>query len=488
MSWKSTAPAIAVSTRFANCGKTFSVRPSRARYKIYIIDEVHMLTREAFNALLKTLEEPPEHVKFIFCTTEAAKIPITILSRCQRFDFVGIETPEITSRLREICDAEGVAIEDEALDVLARRAAGSMRDAQSLLEQMLSLGKEQIAASDVHQLLGTAADGALLEIVRAAAAGEPAQTLASLDAALATGVDPGRFLEQLLGWFRDLLAAAAGCDVATFQYAGSAAAEEVTQAAHTLGVDATVAAMQVIEDALNRMRYSTHGRILAEMAVVRLSRVKLLSSLPELLGRVPGSGPAPQKKTVDPGPSLAAQPTEAKQLASQTVSVAGGVDRQETHAQSVPAPNGPFPSSSNGSATPLDESNLDAVWRQALSSLEGLLVDHLGKNSGVFATAPDRLVVQFPSTYSFDREMCEAPEAKRRLEEALGAARGGPVAVTFQVDRSAAAEDAPGPRPVVSQHELKRQRMQHPLVQKAMELFSAHPKNVIAPRRREERN
>ena len=106
-----------------------NVRPSRARFKIYIIDEVHMLTREAFNALLKTLEEPPEHVKFIFCTTEATKIPITILSRCQRFDFAGISTRSIFNRLRQIVEAEGVQAEDEALEVLARRAAGSMATA-----------------------------------------------------------------------------------------------------------------------------------------------------------------------------------------------------------------------------------------------------------------------------------------------------------------------------------------------------------------------
>ena len=121
-----------------------NVRPSRARFKIYIIDEVHMLTTPAFNALLKTLEEPPEHVKFIFCTTEADKIPITVLSRCQRFDFAPIETQSIVERLQQICANEGVEAEPEALQIIARRAAGSMRDSQSLLEQLLSFGGKQI--------------------------------------------------------------------------------------------------------------------------------------------------------------------------------------------------------------------------------------------------------------------------------------------------------------------------------------------------------
>src|SRR5205807_10663061 len=115
-----------------------SLRPSRARYKIYYIDEVHMLSPGAFNALLKTLEEPPEHVKFFFATTEANKIPITVLSRCQRYDFAGIAPEQIAETLGAICKREGVAADEEALRAIARRASGSMRDAQSLLEQLLS--------------------------------------------------------------------------------------------------------------------------------------------------------------------------------------------------------------------------------------------------------------------------------------------------------------------------------------------------------------
>ncbi|MBC7354080.1 MAG: DNA polymerase III subunit gamma/tau, partial [Thermogutta sp.] len=119
------------------------VRPSRARFKIYIIDEVHMLTKEAFNALLKTLEEPPEHVKFIFCTTEPNKVPVTILSRCQRFDFAGIESQTIVARLKQILEAENVAAEAGVLELLAQRAGGSMRDAQSLLEQLLAFADKE---------------------------------------------------------------------------------------------------------------------------------------------------------------------------------------------------------------------------------------------------------------------------------------------------------------------------------------------------------
>src|SRR5205085_251801 len=142
-------------------------RPTRSRHKIYIIDEVHMLTAPAFNALLKTLEEPPPHVKFIFATTEVQKIPITILSRCQRFDFAGIATNRIVERLRQVVASEGMQADDEALELVARRAGGSMRDAQSLLDQLLAFGDSKLTVEHVHRLLGTANEDRVAELAAA---------------------------------------------------------------------------------------------------------------------------------------------------------------------------------------------------------------------------------------------------------------------------------------------------------------------------------
>ena len=126
-----------------------------------------MLTKEAFNALLKTLEEPPPHVKFIFATTEVQKIPITILSRCQRFDFAGIALPRIVEQLQRIVEREGLQADDEALELVARRAGGSMRDAQSLLDQLLAFGGDRLTADQVHHLLGTAGDERVLALADA---------------------------------------------------------------------------------------------------------------------------------------------------------------------------------------------------------------------------------------------------------------------------------------------------------------------------------
>src|SRR5262249_8839025 len=161
-------------------------------------------------ALLKTLEEPPEHVKFIFATTEPQKIPITILSRCQRFDFAGINSAAIQARLGQIAAAEGVSVEPEALQILSSRAAGSMRDAQSLLEQLLAIGNQRITSADVNQLLGIAPAERLSGLVKHLVARDASAALAELDATIHGGVEVGLLLDQLIGYFRDVMTTAVG--------------------------------------------------------------------------------------------------------------------------------------------------------------------------------------------------------------------------------------------------------------------------------------
>src|SRR5947209_16949741 len=180
-------------------------RPQHSRYKIYIIDEVHMLTAPAFNALLKTLEEPPPHVKFICATTEAQKIPVTILSRCQRFDFAGISTPRIVERLRDIVRSEKMDADDEALELVARRAGGSMRDAQSLLDQLLAFSKDKLSAARVHQLLGTANEERVAALATAVIAHDGKRALEQLGQAADQGLQLGELLDQLIEYWRDLM-------------------------------------------------------------------------------------------------------------------------------------------------------------------------------------------------------------------------------------------------------------------------------------------
>ncbi len=286
-----------------------NVRPSRERFKVYIIDEVHMLTREAFNALLKTLEEPPEHVKFIMCTTEPAKVPITIISRCQRFDFAGIQTQAIVQRLRQIVDAEGVSAEPEALDVLARRAAGSMRDSQSLLEQLLAFAPERITVADVHGMLGTAGEERLLGMVERIAARDTAGALAEMDAAAQDGTDLGQLIEQLLGWLRDCMVAASGGSGDLLLYASPGSREKVTRLAEQLGLETILAAMQILDQTLSRLRVSTQTRLLAELAIVRLCLLGDLADLPALIAQLQAMPTQDDTRAGSAGPGEQSAPT-----------------------------------------------------------------------------------------------------------------------------------------------------------------------------------
>ena len=283
------------------------LRPARSRYKIYYIDEVHMLSTSAFNALLKTLEEPPSHVKFIFATTEPNKIPITVLSRCQRFDFAGIGPDRIVDQLATICEREGVEADREALQVVARRAAGSMRDAQSLLEQLLSSGGERLTADRVHELLGIAGDDRVLDLLDALADRDTAQALRILDQAVSDGVQPTDMLTSAIEFVRDVMVLAAGADVPALSALPGQMAR-LQGLAGRWSLDSVLASQQILAEARGRLRGSPHTRLLVELAICRVSRLEDLSELREVIARLSAAeagAPSPgadvvKKKSAEP--------------------------------------------------------------------------------------------------------------------------------------------------------------------------------------------
>jgi DNA polymerase III subunit gamma/tau len=452
-----------------------SIRPSRARFKIYIIDEVHMLTREAFNALLKTLEEPPEHVKFIFCTTEANKIPITILSRCQRFDFAGIHLPSIVERLRQIVEAEGVTAEPEALAILARRANGSMRDSQSLLEQLLTFGERKITTADVHAMLGTAGEARLAELVRHLVDRDAAAALGDLDAALDQGTDVGQLLEQLLGTFRDAMTAAVGCDANTFLHTSPGDQSRLAEVSKQLGLETVLAIMQILDHTLSRLRYSTQGRTLAEMALVRIANLDNLDELSELIAQLRGGGaPAPAVPT---RPAALTGSTAEKKKAELNApdgaanSASGDAPISETKA-------------SNGAATAaleLTAETLGPIWKEAIANLTGLLVDNISLCESVSVRARGRLVVAFREKYTACKAFCERTDQFAMLEAALAEVAGGPIKVEFSLLADESPPAAPG-RPGATLRQRMAEKAEHPLVRKAAELFDAQLTQIEEPK------
>lgn len=285
-----------------------AIRPSRARFKIYIIDEVHMLTTQAFNALLKTLEEPPKHVKFIFCTTDPHKIPITVLSRCQRFDFSPVQINQIAESLKSIVEKEGKTIDAEALNLLARRANGSMRDSQSLLEQIFSFCGDHISASEVHQLLGTADLGRIAEMARAMISHDPTAALSMIHQASSEGIDSGQLAGQLLSFFRDLMAVKLNCSVDALLVCSESDLGSLNDLSSSIGLETILAMLQLLDQAVVKMQSSLHARTLLEMAAIRICNLENLDAIPDLVKRLSESG-APTSTVKPLTPKASSPPT-----------------------------------------------------------------------------------------------------------------------------------------------------------------------------------
>jgi DNA polymerase-3 subunit gamma/tau len=475
-----------------------NIRPSRSRYKIYIIDEVHMLTTPAFNALLKTLEEPPEHVKFIFCTTDAEKIPITVLSRCQRFDFAGIPTDAIVGRLRQIVQSEGIEADDEALALLARRAGGSMRDSQSLLEQLLSFGGERLTLDDVHNLLGTAHSGRVWKIVGAVVARDAATGLAELDAALGEGVDVGQLLEQLLGYFRDMMAVAVGCKSELMLHTSKDEFAELDSAAGRLGLETILAAVQILDEATVRMRQSTQTRMVAEAALVRLCHLEQLDDVAALIQQLKNASNAPATAT---RPAQSPVPASARPTPEKKTPVSSEIGRRidagpssspanRPHVPAKPASGESAPTAvatitrsqeTTGPTIALNEQSVESVWQQALLRLEGMTSTHASRAVAVAISGPNRLAIRFPSTYTSSKTFFERPQCRQELEASLQAVVGQPVKIDLEsVEGTQPAREQP--RPKVPQAQLKKQVVTHPAIQAAVELFDASVISVDAGR------
>jgi DNA polymerase-3 subunit gamma/tau len=430
--------------------------------------------------LLKTLEEPPEHVKFIFCTTEPEKIPITILSRCQRYDFAGIHADSIAQRLRQIAVAEGVEADDDAIALLARRAAGSMRDSQSLLEQLLSLGGKRLTTADVHAMLGTAGGARLDRLVGHLVDHEPAGALAELDTALSEGVDVGQLLDQLLGYFRDVMAAAAGCGPENFLYTDPGGQPQIKSAAQRLGLETILAILQIIEQTLWRLRFSTQARTLAELALVRIARLDDLERLSDLIAELRTGVPA-APAAANAGSAAVSSAVAAKKKADLTPAANGSHPVPPTAAPAVNSPQplhladkDPAPSETRP-GIPLGPENALELFQQAAEKIGGFTADSAKHASAAAISAPNQLVVTFPAKYNYGKTVCEAADKAKQLEAALGELVGMPVRLTFAVSEGQGGDDAGSAEPnrALSPKQREAQLRQHPLVRRAEELFDA---------------
>lgn len=307
-----------------------SFAPVRGAYKVYIIDEVHMLTTQAFNALLKTLEEPPSHVIFVLCTTDPQKILETILSRCQRFDFHRISNDDIIGRLRYICEQEGFAFDEEALEVVARHARGGMRDALSTLEQLSVFGDGSVRIDDARALLGEVASTVLSEFACKMAVRDTVGLFGLIRAQVDEGNDLQELTRDLIAHIRDVYTAAiAGPCAELFDGTPEEVAALVEEARLFEGADRLSRALTVLDDAALEMRNATDPRLVLEIACTRLARPEsdlTLEALAERIARL-------EAQIASGVPSA---PMSAEQLASATRSKAAPASQEVRKA--APAP------------------------------------------------------------------------------------------------------------------------------------------------------
>jgi len=509
-----------------------SIRPSRSRFKIYIIDEVHMLTTAAFNALLKTLEEPPGHVKFIFCTTDPEKIPITVLSRCQRFDFPPVQSDQILGRLRFICDNEGTEADEEALRLIARRAAGSMRDSQSLLEQLLSFGGKKITVDDVHAMLGTADESRLAAFAKCLIERNASGSLVELDQAMAAGVDPGQLAEQLLGYLRDMMAMAIGGPTELMRTANPNSADALREAGKAWGTMTLLSALQLLDETVVRMKHSVQSRILLEVALVQICNLQDLQSLADVIKglashRAPHA-PVRATATVAAVPPLASSASAASPSAAPRPLSAPGAapvppattaqnadskkkeERPEVAMPSVatpvmpvraslPAPAVPHASLSVSEPAPSvvalanPKASLLALFQATVGGLEGIVQQAASMALEITEHPEHHWRVHLAREAKFAIDRYRVSENATKIVSALREALGHDVTLEWlltdrpmpidsaKTDPTNQARSESVARPTVPQNQKIRDAMTHPLIKRFLDLFEGQVMRVDEP-------
>jgi DNA polymerase-3 subunit gamma/tau len=469
--------------------------PASSKFKLYIIDEVHMLSTAAFNALLKTLEEPPAHVKFLFATTDPEKVLPTILSRCQRFDLRRIPAKLIVEHLGKIAAQEGVQIDEPALHAIARGADGGMRDAQSTLDQLISFCGTTVVEADVLSMFGLAARAQLLELAQAILAGDAGPALGLLDQLARSGKDLGRLLGDLLNHFRNLLIfQVSRGDKSLLEVSEAEMAALVAQASQ-IETEQLTRVLEVLSYAEGRQRDSASKRIFLEVTLLKAIQAREASSLDAVLKQLralrEGAGPAAApaiRASAAPAPLTPAPPAPAPASVVAPPTVA-------------PSPS-PAPSAAAPSAAPLPAlsggESAEGIWTNLVAAFAGEPLFRAQLSSGQPQSLVGRkLAVGFPED---DFELLNTSRTTALLAAKLSELGVGDVVVKLVPLKSAApalelsrpAAAAPRPAPVAKPPEAKPAKpaplqlnkeefANDPAIKAALEIFKATLIEVRAP-------
>jgi DNA polymerase-3 subunit gamma/tau len=441
-----------------------NIRPARDRYKIFIIDEVHMLSSHSFNALLKTIEEPPPDVVFIMATTDAHKVPETISSRCQLFEFRTIATAKIAERLRLIADAEKVSIVDDAIREIARAGDGSMRDAQSAFDQVISFAGKNIKTEDVEKALGLAGADVLARVMKGIAENNPAEALAIVDDVVMRGHNLRNFLRDVMAHLRDLLVVKVSGDAKILDSASSESAA-LTQQADQFSESDLVRFFHCLAETETTLKEAANPRYQVEVALVKLMEMRRLASLSDLVQRIaaletalrtgnpPANNPSPRTTPVSSAPTeISRSPTPARSAASGVSGATASSARQ---------------GGADGSFSVQVRAKLEQKRRKLMiAALQSATRAEL---------AGDEFVVEFLPEAKHYRDTLSRSDNAKALREACAEVCGREIGIRFVIKAEGEAASA---EPVAVSDPQQKQKAKHaaaadPTVQQVQRTFGA---------------
>lgn len=413
--------------------------PHEGRYKVYILDEVHMLSTGAVNAFLKTLEEPPAHVVFILATTDPQKLPVTILSRCQRFDFKRIRYEEISKRLRLIADRKGIYAEDKSLELIARVSDGAMRDALSVMDQAISMGEGKLDYDEVLDMLGLTGTESLFKISDAILRKDVKEAIKVLDDVVDGGKDPYGFTKDLILHFRNILVAKIMPNPEQVIDMSREDIEMVKLQGGLAGNDMVTKAIRLLQEAEEQAKYSKQSRIYLELAIIALTKNELDSSRESLLGRI----------------SVLEDYIRSGNFAQQAPKEVKAVREPAGQVKAEAAPAGEENLKVVKEAVRINEDifnddckvTLDMVkrsWKEIMDALKARrqMIIQASVIIGVPATCERGLIeIRFAKEYSFNKKRLEKKEYRDILEETASTILGEKVKFRFTVEGEKTVEE-----------------------------------------------
>lgn len=437
-----------------NLRENVKFSPSKARFKIYIIDEVHMLTNEAFNALLKTLEEPPPHVKFIFATTQAYKVPPTILSRCQRFDFRRISTKDIFENLKKIIKEEGLDIKDDALALIAKYSDGSMRDGQVILDQMISFAQGPVDTEGVVKVLGIVDEDILFGLSDSLRAKDAVRALKIIDSLMNEGKDAFQVVSSLIEHFRNISVIKISKSLDSLIDADEEKIKRYGEEAQKFTIEEILYIIYTLSNTIDFIRKTTLARVPLEVSMVKLAQTGPIASLVEILERINRLEKRPAEGRFEkPAPAPAAP------------------EKKPDPPQNKPEINKPEINKPEINRPEMDE--ILSSWNSVINyiktrkmSIASYLEEGYPMNLDSGA-----LSIGFPEEFKFHKEVLESPENKRLIEEAIREALKLDLKIAFVLAESARPKEKENAPEDIARDEAKAKTEDEPIIKSAMDIF-----------------